>query len=72
MRILGANAGKKKFQVITSANSWNLILLKRIQEQAASFKYGAGAKFGPAQKIPALPEWGSPLNLDFGAKWNAP
>ena len=48
MRILGANAGKKKFQVITGANSWNLILLKRIQEQAASFKYGAGAKFGPA------------------------
>ena len=48
-----------------------MILLKRMQEQAASFKYGAGAKFGPAVNTPALPAWGTPMNLDFGAKWTA-
>lgn len=32
MKILGKNAGKKKFQINTGCNQWNLILLKRMQE----------------------------------------
>ena len=72
MTILGKNAGKKKFAVNTDQNTWNVILLKRVQEQAASFRYGAGAKFGPARAGNKLPAWGTPLNLDFGAKWSTP